>query len=85
MSVFFSFFSQLKRHENSYRLFTGQQERNDYETRIDMNKNDIKRPIIPSLYKPLNEREFLAKTSMEIRQEFRKMSNPPAKDTHAAK
>ena len=44
-----------------------------------------KRPVIPNLYKPLNEREFLSRTSMEIRQEFRKMPNPPAKDTHAAK
>jgi hypothetical protein len=50
-----------------------------------MNKNDIKRIIIPNIYKSLNEIEFLSKTHSEIKQEFRKMSNPPAKDTHAAK
>jgi hypothetical protein len=83
--TFFFLFSQLKCHENSYRLYTGQQERNDYETRISMNKNDIKRIIIPNIYKSLNEIEFLSKTHSEIKQEFRKMSNPPAKDTHAAK
>ncbi len=50
-----------------------------------MSKRDIRRPTIPNLYKPLNEREFLSKTSMEIRQEFRKIPNPPARDTNAAK
>jgi hypothetical protein len=53
-----------------------------------MNKNekyDSKRTIIKNLYKPLNETEFLSKTNSEIKQEFRKMPNPPAKDTYAAK
>jgi len=50
-----------------------------------MNKNDIKRIIIPNIYKSLNEIEFLSKTHSEIKQEFRKMPNPPAKDIHAAK
>lgn len=40
---------------------------------------------IPSIYKPLTEEEFLVKTSAEIRQEFRRMANPPAQDPHAAK
>ncbi len=82
------FFSQLKRYENSYRSYTGHQERTDYDTRISMNKNekyDSKRTIIKNLYKPLNETEFLSKTNSEIKQEFRKMPNPPAKDTYAAK
>ncbi len=82
---YFFFFSQLKDDENSHCLSTDQQEKNDYDTRISMNKNDIKRIIIPNIYKPLNEIEFLSKTHSEIKQEFRKMSNPPAKDTHAAK
>ena len=75
------FFSQLKRQENSYRLYTGQQEKNDYELR----KNDIKRITISCPYKPLNEKEFLTRTPIEIRQEFRKIPNPPAKDPYAAK
>lgn len=48
-------------------------------------KRDTKRITIPNLYMPLNESEFLSKTHSEIRQEFRKMPNPPAKDTYAAK
>jgi hypothetical protein len=47
-------------------------------------KRDIKRPTSSS-YKPLNATEFLARTHAEIRQEYRKMPNPPAKDAHAAK
>ena len=81
---FFSF-SQLKRYENSYRLFTGQQEGNDYTPRTSMIKNDRRDSKRFNLYQPLNENEFLSKTELEIRQEFRKMPNPPAKDTHAAK
>ena len=76
-------FSQLKRYENSYRNFTGQQEGNG-----NMNLNDkreTKRMIRQNLYKPLNEREFLAKTTADIRQEFRRLPNPPARDPHAAK
>lgn len=81
-------FSQLKPHENSYRLFTGQQEKNDYNTRTSMVRNekrDTKRIPTSNLYSSLNEMEFLSRTSAEIRQEFRKMPNPPAKDTYAAK
>lgn len=48
------------------------------------NKRETKRGT-NSLYKPLNATEFLNKTQGEIRQEYRKMSNPPAKDTHAAR
>ncbi|CAF2391394.1 unnamed protein product [Rotaria sp. Silwood2] len=47
-------------------------------------KRDIKRTT-NNFYKPLNAIEFLAKTQAEIRQEFRKLPNPPAKDTHTAK
>lgn len=84
--MIFCYFSPLKRHENSYRLFTGQQEKTDYETKAPMNnKRETKRPIVPSLYKPLNEQEFLSRTSMDIRQEFRRLPNPPARDAHAAK
>ena len=81
----FCYFSSWKRQDNSYRSFTGQQEKSDYETKISMNKRETKRTIVPSLYKPLNEKEFLSKTSMEIRQEFRRLPNPPARDAHAAK
>lgn len=37
------------------------------------------------LYKPMDEEKFLSKNLTEIRQEFRKMPNPPAKDPFAAK
>ncbi|CAF1121367.1 unnamed protein product [Rotaria magnacalcarata] len=47
-------------------------------------RHDIKRAF-NSPYKPLNSVEFLTKTQSEIRQEFRKLPNPSAKDTHAAK
>jgi hypothetical protein len=47
-------------------------------------KRDTKRTT-NSLYRLFSETEFLAKTSSEIRQEFRKLPNPPAKDTYAAK
>jgi hypothetical protein len=53
-----------------------------------MNENEYHEPkydIKRNLYKPLNETEFLSKTHSEIRQEFRKMPNPPAKDAYAAK
>lgn len=40
---------------------------------------------MPSLSKPLTAIEFLAKTPTQIRHEYRKLPNPPAKDTHAAK
>lgn len=79
------YFSSLKRHDNSYRSFTGQQEKSDYERKVSMNKRETKRTIVPSLYKPLDEKEFLSKTPMDIRQEFRRLPNPPARDAHAAK
>jgi hypothetical protein len=47
-------------------------------------KRDTKRTTM-SLYKPLTAAEFLAKTNAEIKQEYRKMPNPPAKDTQAAR
>lgn len=74
--------SQLKRYDNSYRSFTGQQERNAYQVQTSGMK---KRFSHANLSKALNENEFLAKTPMEIRQEFRKVPNPPAKDIHAAR
>ena len=36
-------------------------------------------------YRSLSVNEFLAKPIADIRMEFRRMPNPPAKDTHAAK
>jgi hypothetical protein len=79
-------FSQSKRDENSYRLYNGQQEKtsmngNEYREL----RHDDKRSTVINLYKSLNETEFLSKTHSEIKQEFRKMPNPPAKDIHAAK
>ncbi len=81
-------------NENPYRSIPGHQDRTEYETKNSMSesdirehcalKRDLKRPT-NQLYKSLNAIEFLAKTQSEIRQEFRKMPNPPAKDTHAAK
>jgi len=85
-------FSRSKRDGNSYRLYTGQQEKTDYNTKPSMNGNeyrelrrDGKRTTITNSYKSLAETEFLSKTHSEIKQEFRKMPNPPAKDIHAAK
>jgi hypothetical protein len=75
-------FSQIKHNEKSYRSYTGRQER---YSMIDNGNRDTKRKTITNLYKPLNETEFLSKSHMEIKQEFRQMPNPPAKDTHAAK
>jgi hypothetical protein len=49
-----------------------------------VSKRDAKRTS-PSLYKSLTAAEFLAKTNAEIKQEYRKMPNPPAKDTQAAR
>jgi hypothetical protein len=46
---------------------------------------DMKRTTIKQLYKSLTKIEFLTKTQSDIRHEFRKMPNPSAKDTHAAK
>ena len=45
----------------------------------------MKRMAVKSPYRPLNETEFLSKTELEIRKEFRKIPDPPAKDPHAAK
>lgn len=68
-----------KRNETSYRTFTGQQEDNDYQSKSTMKNNEIKQS------KALNEQDFLARTHLEIRQEFRQLPNPPAKDIHAAR
>ncbi|UJR10206.1 hypothetical protein I4U23_014421 [Adineta vaga] len=81
---------QIKRNDNNtYRVYPGQQ---DSDTKLIMNGNDYrefkrdnKRSTITNVYKALNETEFLSKTQPEIRQEFRKMPNPPAKDIHVAK
>jgi protein tyrosine phosphatase len=83
---------RFKRHENSRRAHVDQQERNSYDSRTSIHENghreskcDTKRSGIINFYKPLNENDFLSKTHSEIRQEFRKIPNPPAKDTHVAK
>ena len=47
-------------------------------------KRNIRRTTETSS-KLLNAVEYLSKTVPEIKQEFRKLSNPPAYDTHAAK
>ncbi|CAF4516486.1 unnamed protein product [Rotaria sp. Silwood1] len=87
-----NFDDQLKRNENYHYSYTDQKQKNDHNVGNIMNENECRElkcntkrtPIINS-YKPLNEMEFLSKTNSEIRQEFRKMLNPPAKDTHVAK
>ncbi|CAM4890035.1 unnamed protein product [Rotaria socialis] len=82
-------------NEDAFSSSIGQQENADYSARINtmienaihepnILRRDIK-PAFNSPYKPLNSVEFLTKTQSEIRQEFRKLSNPSAKDTHAAK
>ncbi|CAF1611208.1 unnamed protein product, partial [Adineta ricciae] len=81
-------------NETSFRSTTAHQERSEYEAKNRMNgnephdhtvaKRDHKRPI-NNLNRPLTAAEFLAKTPLEIRHEYRKLPNPPAKDTHAAK
>ncbi|CAF0931924.1 unnamed protein product [Rotaria sordida] len=81
-------------NENPFSSLINHQEHVGSSTKINMSesgnrehgilKRDIKRTTNHS-YKPLNAIEFLAKTQAEIRQEFRKLPNPPAKDTHAAK
>ena len=83
-------FSQLKRDEYSNCMYVEPRDKSHCDLSNCMNENDydelkydIKR--ITNLYKPLNEAEFLSKTYSEIRQEFRKLPNPPAKDTHAAR
>ena len=50
-------------------------------------KRDVKRAS-NHLVKPMTAAEFLAwstRSQNEIKQEFRKMANPEAKDPHAAK
>ncbi|UJR35814.1 hypothetical protein I4U23_028562 [Adineta vaga] len=81
-------------NESTFRSITGHQERSEYEAKNSMNdietrdhalaKRENKRSA-NSLYKQLTPVEFLSKTQSEIRQEFRKLPNPSAKDTHAAK
>lgn len=76
-------------------MIVNQQENADYASRTKtmsedeahehgILRRDNKRTAT-SLYKPLTAAEFLNKRESEIRQEFRKLPNPPAKDTHAAK
>lgn len=79
-------------NENSFRSATTFQVNNETKNIMSENENrehvlgkrETKRPS-NSLYKTLNSTEFLNKTQAEIRQEYRKMPNPSAKDTHAAK
>lgn len=81
--------------ENSCFASTTNQDNVDYQTKNSMSESesrehgvlrrDTRRTTTNSLYKPLSPAEFLRKTQAEIRQEFRKLPNPPAKDTHAAK
>ncbi len=97
---FSSFYSQSQPkstpviNENSFRTVTGYQEKNNNEIKSSMSDNENREHAVVkrdakrstnSLYKPLNATEFLAKTPGEIRQEYRKMPNPPAKDAHVAK
>ena len=82
MTFFFFFFSQLQSkntsiiNENSLRIPANQAERktgmSDYDKQTTINRSS-------------NTNEFLAKTQAFIRQEYRKLPNPPAKDTRAAK
>ncbi|CAF3767078.1 unnamed protein product [Rotaria magnacalcarata] len=81
-----------KRTENGFQLYTDQNDKYDYKTinsMIDDDyreiNSDIKRTATINLYKPLNETDFLSKPHAEIRKEFRKIPNPPAKDTYAAR
>ena len=97
LNLFSSFSSQSLQkpttvfNENSHRSSIGYPEKTEYEAKSSMSesehgvvKRDNKRTS-NSAYKLLNAAEFLAKTQAEIRQEFRKMPNPPAKDAYAAK
>lgn len=82
----------MKRNENGFHLSTDQKNKNGYDLVNSMNENgyretkcDIKRTATINLHRTLNETEFLSKSHSEIRKEFRKLPNPPAKDTHVAK
>lgn len=55
------------------------------EPSVDTRNVDPKRMAVKSPYKPMNETEFLSKSENEIRREFRKLPDPPAKDPFAAK
>lgn len=81
-------FSQVNLNEHYDRLQADEQEEPVENIRISMldsSTRDPKRMTIKSPYKLMTETEFLVKTSAEIRQDFRKIPNPPAKDSHAAK
>lgn len=56
-----------------------------YENGHRESKYDSKRISKIIHYKSLTESEFLSKTHLEIRQEFRRIPNPPARDTYVAK
>ena len=80
--------------ENSYFLSQDDKEYASDETKNSMSENetrehgilkrDAKRTTNNS-NNQTNVSKYLTKTSAEIRQEFRKLPNPPAKDTRAAK
>ncbi|CAF4656988.1 unnamed protein product [Rotaria socialis] len=81
-----------KTNENGFQLYTNQKDKYDSKTINSMIEDDyreinsdIKRTATINLYKTLNETDFLSKPQAEIRKEFRKLPNPPAKDTHAAR
>lgn len=78
----------------SHRFSTNQLDNDSHMPTISMVENDSREHGVlkrdknrpnTSFYKTLTEEEFLSKTQSEIRQEFRKMLNPPAKDPYAAK
>lgn len=78
----------------SHRFSTNQLDNDPHTPTISMVENDSREHGVlkrdknrpnTSFYKTLTEEEFLSKTQSEIRQEFRKMLNPPAKDPYAAK
>jgi hypothetical protein len=85
-----------QRHSASHQQQQQQQQPSlsEHETRNTMSESDnrehgvlrrdVKR-LSQNAYKPLNTQEILSKTPAEIKQEFRKMPNPPAKDPHAAR
>ncbi|CAM4910708.1 unnamed protein product [Rotaria socialis] len=81
-----------KTNENGFQLYKNQKDKYDSKTINSMIEDDyreinsdIKRTATINLYKTLNETDFLSKPQAEIRKEFRKLPNPPAKDTHAAR
>lgn len=100
ISLYFSSQSQQKPtnilNEQLLRATIDRSTKNNYDYRNHLSENehsglrrDAKRTTAGGTttgsYKPLNAAEFLAKSTAQIRYEYRKLPNPPAKDTHAAR